>query len=354
MSELYSTTDVRKNSFVLASIILLGISAFIALLYFAKGVLAPLTLGAVLALAMLPLSNWMEKKGFPRSLSSFISILLLTLFIAGIATLISFQVANISNDLSSITENLKPKFEKLSSWLSSNLGINLDDQLTNLKDNLKSSIGNLAKSGFTYAGGFLGALGTFILILVYAFFFLNARRHYARFFYKAAGETNRANVTQILTGSVDIVKKYMLARLLLIVILAGFYSLGFWLAGLPYFLLLASVAAVLSILPIFGNIIAGGIVALAGFVTTGEISVVLWSLAVMAAAQFIESYGLTPLIIGKEVDLNPVFSIATVIIGGAIWGFEGFLLALPLFGILKLILEQSEKTRPYSFLLNNN
>jgi predicted PurR-regulated permease PerM len=67
--------------------------------------------------------------------------------------------------------------------------------------------------------------------------------------------------------------------------------------------------------------------------------------------QFLQTYILEPLVVGREVNINPLFTIVALVTGEMIWGIPGLVLALPLLGILKIICEHVEPLHPYAYLI---
>jgi len=72
-----------------------------------------------------------------------------------------------------------------------------------------------------------------------------------------------------------------------------------------------------------------------------------------AVIQFLEGNIITPKIVGDKVDINPLFAIICVIILSSIWGIAGTILALPLFGIFRIILTQFDSTKPLAALMSS-
>ncbi|MFW5831368.1 MAG: AI-2E family transporter, partial [Prolixibacteraceae bacterium] len=76
--------------------------------------------------------------------------------------------------------------------------------------------------------------------------------------------------------------------------------------------------------------------------------------AIIVIEQLIESYVLEPLILGKEVQLNPLVVIIAVIVGGMFWGLAGMILFVPLFAMFKIISNNSPGLEPVGFLLGSH
>jgi predicted PurR-regulated permease PerM len=70
-----------------------------------------------------------------------------------------------------------------------------------------------------------------------------------------------------------------------------------------------------------------------------------------AIVQFFQSYILEPLVVGAEVNINPLFTIIIIVVGEMVWGVGGMVLAIPMLGIVKIICDHIEPLKPYGFLI---
>jgi predicted PurR-regulated permease PerM len=67
--------------------------------------------------------------------------------------------------------------------------------------------------------------------------------------------------------------------------------------------------------------------------------------------QFIQTYVLEPLVVGAEVNINPLFTIMGLVAGEVLWGIPGLVLAIPLLGIAKIVCDHVEPLKPYGDLI---
>ena len=134
-------------------------------------------------------------------------------------------------------------------------------------------------------------------------------------------------------------------------ILAVVYALGFLVGGIQFAVLLALQAALFSIIPYLGNFIGGGIAVALAFLSGGGPTAALIVIGVMAVAQLLESYVLSPWIIGDEIDLNPWATVVAVVGFGLVWGVIGAVLALPLVGMFRIICNHFAGLRSIGYLL---
>jgi predicted PurR-regulated permease PerM len=119
--------------------------------------------------------------------------------------------------------------------------------------------------------------------------------------------------------------------------LAAYYGIGLSLAGLEFGLIIGIATGLLSFVPIFGMMIGflvGIGVALAQFGLTFGVVLVL---AVFLVGQIVEGQLLTPRLVGSRVGLHPVWTIFALLAGGAIAGFTGLLLAVPVAAVIGVV-----------------
>ena len=83
----------------------------------------------------------------------------------------------------------------------------------------------------------------------------------------------------------------------------------------------------------------------------GGSGMIIGVLITYAIVQFIQTYILEPLVVGAEVNINPLFTIFVLVAGELVWGIPGMVLAIPLLGIAKIICDHIEPLKPYGFLI---
>lgn len=130
---------------------------------------------------------------------------------------------------------------------------------------------------------------------------------------------------------------YIRGQLMICVSLGTLYSIGLWSIGTPYSMLIGYVAGFFNLVPYLG-FAAGVTMGIFTVITSGGTAVnILSVVAVFIVAQMIESFILTPKIVGHTVGLDPLLTLLALIIGGNILGFVGLLIAVPTAGIVNRI-----------------
>jgi predicted PurR-regulated permease PerM len=202
----------------------------------------------------------------------------------------------------------------------------------------------------------LGAVFAFIsymlITFVYIFLFIYFRGRFKEFVLRFFPHSQREEVSEIISSSSTVSRRYLAGRLLLMVILAGLYFAGLAISGLENALFIALLSAALSIIPIVGNIIGYFIAIGVSLLTNGELPQLIGITVTFAIAQFIDTYILQPIVLGDKVDVHPFFIILTVILGNEVWGVMGMVLAIPLFAIITVVCRHVPALNPFGYLFS--
>ena len=207
-------------------------------------------------------------------------------------------------------------------------------------------LGYLSRSGFAL----LGWIANIVLLPVLTFFFL---RDWDLFVGRVAALVPRDHaetVSRLALESSAVLGAFLRGQLLVMLVLGVLYGIGLSLVGLNLGILIGIVAGVLTFVPYLGPatvILLGGIAALVQY---GDWQHLLGVLAVFSVGQVIESYWLTPKLVGDRIGLHPVAVIFAVLAGGQLFGFLGMLLALPVAAIANVLLRYAHERSTHSRL----
>ncbi len=208
-------------------------------------------------------------------------------------------------------------------------------------------------TGTGHALGFLGAVigttsyivVTLLLLPIYFFFFAWRFDRVVESVRRLIPASHRAETSRIMAKIDQAVSGFFWGRVVIGLITAVLYAAGWALTAVPYWFLLGAITGLLTIVPYVSAIgwpLAILLKYLDAVVNASAESgdwlaiLVLPSLPYLVV-QFIESWWLTPWIEGQTTDLSSVTVIIVVFIGGAVAGFLGLLLAIPLAAALKIV-----------------
>lgn len=149
----------------------------------------------------------------------------------------------------------------------------------------------------------------------------------------------REPFSRLFDESGRILESYVRGQILIGLIMAVFYGIGFWALGVPAWAGIALIAGLLNAVPYVGTIL--GIVLASGFTLAegGGVWDIAAVLGIFVAVQSLEGYYLTPRILGGRLNLHPMAVFLGLLIGGKLFGFLGFILAIPSIAIGKVFLK---------------
>lgn len=323
-------------------------------------ILSPFVLGALLGWLGDPLVDRLERSGRSRNAAvilvftamTLVLVLFLLLLVPMIRDQIQTLIAAIPSYRGWVLSTAMPWLEArtgidVSSWLDFSRVFDLIRENWDRAGGFASTaLGYLSRSGF--------ALVTFaanlVLLPVVTFF---ALRDWDLLVAKVASLIPRdhlATVKRLATESSDVLGGFLRGQFLVMLILGAMYGVGLWLVGLDLGLLIGIIAGLLTFVPYVGpasGVILGCVAALVQFGTWQHVAGVL---VVFGLGQLIESYWLTPKMVGDRIGLHPVAVIFAVMAGGALFGFLGMLIALPCAAIANVLLRFAEERYTHSRL----
>lgn len=148
--------------------------------------------------------------------------------------------------------------------------------------------------------------------------------------------------------------KYVSGVITVVAILAISHSIALSIIGVKYAIILALLAASLSIIPYFGTMVSLLVPLLFAAITQDNPYVLLFIVLYFWAIIIIDHNILTPTIVGGNVSLNPFITILGIIIAGTIWQIAGMIVIVPTLAVVKIICDNVEKLKPWGYLLGSD
>jgi predicted PurR-regulated permease PerM len=344
-----SSERIKKFTYWLLFLILL-----VYTLVEAREFLYPLVMALLFAYLLYPVVKQLEKWGVPRILANFITILTAMALFAFVLLLLYKQLSTFLTDFPELKEKALRNIDQLQAQIDRKLG---DDNQSDERW-LRLQVSNaLDLSGTMITNLLLATTGTitkFALMPVYIFLMLYYRNKFESFIFRSAPSHQHAKVRQIIEEISQVTKRYMSGVVIVILILCVINSTGLLIIGVEYAILLGIVSAFLNFIPYFGTLIGGAVPFLYTLMIQGDPQKTLAVLVFFLLVQFTENNILTPNITGSKVNINPLFTILSIIVGGMLWGLPGMFVAVPLLGMFKIYCDHEESLSSYSFLLGTN
>ena len=333
---------------VLVSIYVLG-----TLVYLGSDIIMPICFAILLAMLLLPVVNWLIRKGMPGVPSIIIAILVAALFVGGIIYFLSSQVASFMSDLPAIKEKLSHHITTVQTWINDQLNISVkqqDSAIESAKQNIQQSPSGMG----TALLGVAGALVMLILLPIYTFLILYYRKLIHKFFLDVFASRYREQVEGVLSDSKTIVQGYMVGLLLELGIVTVLNTTGFLIVGVQYAVFLGLFAAVLNLIPYIGMLVASVLCMAVTLTSSDNLSEVIWVGVILVVVQFIDNNFIMPYIVSSKVRINALVTIVGVLVGGALAGLSGMFISIPGIAIMKAIFDRVEGLKPWGELLGDD
>jgi predicted PurR-regulated permease PerM len=151
-----------------------------------------------------------------------------------------------------------------------------------------------------------------------------------------------------------VAQQYLGGLSLMVMSLWIMYGIGFTIAGVKNAVFFAVLCGLLEIVPFIGNLAGTAITLLMALAQGGSTGTLLGVVITYGVVQFVQSYLIEPLVVGKGVRINPLFTILSLVAGEFIWGIAGMVLALPAIGILKVLFDHIGPLKPVGKLIGDS
>jgi predicted PurR-regulated permease PerM len=311
----------------------------------AQDIVIPFAFAAILSVVMLPVIKKLEVR--LGTTLSILLVLLATIILIGLFLwLIVTQLISLVDDL----PNLQTKFESFinqtSRTLRRDFGVSTSEQ--------NKMVGDVMKNISTYLGNLLvsttNVISALVQIPIYIFLFLIYRDKFRSFLINLLGTgelTWRKDVERVIQG-------YVSGLFLVTLIIAALNSIGLMIVGIDHAIFFGILSGILTIIPYVGIIIGALFPIVMALITKDSVWYAIGVVIVFSIVQFLEGNFITPRITGSKVSINALAAIVALLLGGKILGIAGMILAIPGIGLLKILLSQSSRLKPFVILLEDS
>lgn len=296
-------------------------------------VVVPLVVAILFAALLDPLVNWLQRHRWPRGLGVALAVVVTVMVVAGLLTLISWQISRGVPDLvargKSTLDNLRHILYSLPFGITAQ---NLDGYLSDLTKSVQTD-SNALLTGVLSVGSTAGhVLAGMLLALFSLIFLLYDGRGIARWI---IGIFPRSAAPP-LRGSARLgwhtLRSYVRAQIIVAGIDGIGIGLGALLLGLPMALPLGLLVFLCSFVPFVGAIVSGAIVCIVALIVK-DVFWALVMLGIVILVQQVESHVLQPFIMGGAVKVHPLGVVVSVAVGALVAGIPGALFAVPVVAV---------------------
>ncbi|RVV99406.1 AI-2E family transporter [Mesobaculum littorinae] len=320
-----------------------GIAAavFLLLLWWMGDVILPFILGGAIAYILDPIADRIEKMGASRALATtlitlFAVLLFVLLALLVIPTLIS-QTTQLINAIPDIATNLQgfltERFPEVVEPEST-----IRRSLASVGETLQSRGGELLNTLLASVSGLVNVITLFVIVPVVSFYLL---LDWDKMVAKLDGLLPRDHAPTIRQLAQDIdhtMAGFIRGQGLVCLIVGVYYSVALMAVGLQFGLVVGAIAGFLTFIPYVGALVGGGLaIGLALFQFWGDWVWIIAVWAIFQSGQFVEGNFLTPKLVGDSIGLHPVWLLFALAAFGALFGFVGLLVAVPVAAALGVL-----------------
>lgn len=298
-----------------------------------------------------PLFVKLEKHGLNRTLA--VSLLFMGVIVVGALGLFFLvpylidQAKSLSFEVPQIAARLMNRLNEILSTYGLDLHLDLNAFISYVSQNFQSLVLKYTSPALGSVGHLMSGALAFILsllnLLLFPVFFFFCVRDFepiVAFLDKFIPHSLRPKFEHYLQVSNEVLAGFLRGQVLVVLCVSVIYAVGFSFVGIRFGLLLGLIAGLFTFIPYVGASLAVlGSLTLA-FADSSGWATYLGIAIVIAIEQSIESFVLTPRLVGHRVGLSPLATLLAIIVGGNLFGFFGMLIAIPAGAIMKLLIKE--------------
>jgi predicted PurR-regulated permease PerM len=346
----------RQGKYAASSQVIVAVLAVIAALYLLRVILVPIAVALVLACMLSPLAAFF-RRWFPfgpvGALGLFLLLVLSGLYVASLTAENLFRAAH----------TLPAEIERLAGQVSARINDLIRDQ-PSLRGVLPEP-GTIDRLGDTNSALLIEKLSYgltdftfwvvqgFIVLILVIFLLVESPMLVSkviRFFAKTTGEAETAS--EMLSQVTRQIRAYLVARTVINLGLGLVIALGLWIRSVHFALALGLFAALTNFIPYIGQLIGGALPTVIALGQTGSIGDALIVAAMYTGVVGIEGYIVTPMVMGRSLDLNGTTVLIACLFWGYLWGLMGLVLAMPITVSLKLVFQSVPELNQWAELMS--
>ena len=324
------------------------IAAFIWLLYALGDVLTSFIVAAVLAYVLNPLVEWLQLKRIRRAPASMIIMALALLILLSLVLIIVPMLLNQFNNLAERLPQIVGFVQnKLLPWLNSVSGdyIQIDQEsiiawLQSHTDELSNTLKEWIPTLMRQSGNVISGVSNLVLLPLLLYYFLLDWKRWSSGISKLVPRRFIETYTRISGNMDEVLGEFLRGQLMVMMIMGLVYGLGLMLVGLDSGFAIGMIAGILVFIPYLGAFTGLLLATVAALLQYGSWQGLLMVWALFGVGQFLESFFITPKIVGDRIGLSPFWVIFSLMAFGQLMGFVGMLAGLPLAAVTLVLLRE--------------
>lgn len=348
----------------------------ILVLQYAQSVLIPIVLGILISYGLAPFVAGLQRLRLPRALGAGVAVALLVGGIGlGIYTLTD-QAMSIVSDIPTAAQRVRDRvrehrratggalekvqraaseIDRAAQEAATSSPAQTAPQRRDTSVQKVEVVQPFRPSDYLWSGsvGLLGFTGQFVLVLFLVYFFLVTGDLYKRKLVKIGGHTlsEKKITVQILDDINSQIENFMRVQVFTSFLVAVATGIALWWLGVEHPVVWGIVAGVFNSIPYLGPIIVTAGLGVVSFMQFDDVLRTLYVCGVAFAITSLEGFLLTPMLMGRAAQMNPVAIFVGLLFWSWIWGIWGTILAVPMLMMLKAVCDHVEDLQPVGELL---
>lgn len=336
----------RRRDRLLASIALTaGLGLLIALPFALKAgaeFFLPLTAALVIAIALVPFLEWMERHRMPSAPAALLAVVAFLLVANGALVLIVVPATDwfriLPERLPQIQANLAPLidfYSQLQRFVDETVQMLATGPVAAAQTAAVDAPRSLLQFAATSAPS---AIIQMVFALLVIYFFLAGWTRLRRRTINSRGSFDGAMaIARVIQNVVDATSAYVITIATINLCLGLAVALALWLIGMPSPLMWGGIVALLNFIPYFGPMLAAVLLGLGGLMVFDDPWMAFLPAALQVGFHLVEANVITPTVLGRRLTMNPLLILVSLAFWGWVWGTPGALLAVPLLIIIQTI-----------------
>ncbi len=313
--------------------------------YFAQDALLALVLAIIISSALdVPVAFLNERFRIPRLLGATM-IFLTALFIFAVAIYIILPVVVL--EVSTLAQSLAgTSFGKMLSDAASVLKVATQNlTLVNIgKVTEKIMLGS--SPVFSTLGNVVSGLTFTFSVFIISFYLTITRDGVGRFLRAVFPDESEDHIIEIYYRAKKKIARWFQAQMILSAVMFALVSVGLWILGVKYALVIGLLAAIFEIMPVVGPIFSGGVGTL--IAVSDSLMLGVYTLSLFIVIQQLENHVLVPLFMKKVVDIHPVIALFSLMVGFQLFGITGMIISVPAAVVVQEMVESRIERRNHN------
>lgn len=321
---------------------------FKPIVIFLQTVFIPFLIAGIFYYIFRPIVNFLHKRKIPKS----IAILLIFLGFIGIVVGLSFligpilqkQMMNLINNTPTLLNELRIMIVQLQEnrWFAQfqeSATFSFQEISDNIYTILMESFEFVTRNITSVVGTITNTVLTLVLIPFMLYYILKDGEKFPKKILNLLPKKSQIEGRKILKDMDEAISSYIQGQLLVSLCVGILIFIAYLILGVDYSLILALIAMVTNLIPFIGPWLGAIPAIIVAFISSPMLAV--WVALAIIVVQQIESNLISPQIVGKKLDIHPLTIIIIILVAGRFAGFIGFLIAVPTYAVLKVIVSHT-------------